>query len=69
MKPEVPDATYTIDKPCITKQSFKLLNKKNGVLLNIHHTVSSSDGQITRVRFIHVCFSDSNEFIIAVDHR
>lgn len=38
-------------------------------MLNIHHTVTTTSGELKRIRFLHVCFSDTNDILAAVDSR
>ncbi|XP_055631048.1 TBC1 domain family member 31 [Toxorhynchites rutilus septentrionalis] len=58
----------TKQKFAIQKQKFSFSNNNDGLLLNIHHTISQN-GKILRIRFTNVCFSHENEYLTAVDHR
>lgn len=52
------------------KQSFMLKNpRKDGLILQVHHTIPGEQGEIRRVRFIHVAFNDIGEQLAASDHR
>ncbi|XP_053689480.1 TBC1 domain family member 31 [Sabethes cyaneus] len=52
----------------VQKNKFKFKSCNDGTILNIHHTIHQN-GRVLRVRFVHACFSRSNEKLAAVDHR
>ncbi|KAK7790940.1 hypothetical protein R5R35_005871 [Gryllus longicercus] len=54
----------------VPKQSFQLKDpRKDGLVLQVHHTVPGLHGEIRRVRFVLVTFNDLGEELAACDHR
>ncbi|KAJ6641303.1 TBC1 domain family member 31 [Pseudolycoriella hygida] len=51
------------------KNRFKFKRKDSGQILNIHHTITTSTGELKRIRFLRACFSDTNDFFASVDSR
>ncbi|PSN49391.1 TBC1 domain family member 31 [Blattella germanica] len=54
----------------INKQLFHLkTSRKDGLILQVHHTIPSANGDVHRVRFLHVTFDESGVTLAATDHR
>jgi hypothetical protein len=39
------------------------------LILQVHHTIPTGDGEIYRVRFLHMAFNETGEILAASDHR
>ncbi|XP_023714197.1 TBC1 domain family member 31 isoform X2 [Cryptotermes secundus] len=54
----------------INKQAFQLKNsRRDGLILQVHHTIPTDSGEIHRVRFLHMAFNETGEILAASDHR
>jgi len=39
------------------------------LILQVHHTIPTANGQVHRVWFVHVAFDETGEILAASDHR
>nr|CAD7441920.1 unnamed protein product [Timema bartmani] len=64
-------AIHSDGKPFkIVKQVFyPKLSRKDGLIIQIHHTTPAGNGETHRVRFVHVAFNETGEQLAAADHR
>nr|CAD7196969.1 unnamed protein product [Timema douglasi] len=64
-------AIHSDGKPFkIVKQVFyPKLSRKDGLIIQIHHTTPAGNGETHRVRFVHVAFNEIGEQLAAADHR